>query len=164
MDHLNRKAAAMSVTKPDAALVQRAIDIYVRTAYPDGPPVAVRSMLATERSWAGHITDAPVFIKDDPKNTTKYSMRLGNASYPHMKLVIERAPDGRGFLFRADAHDAHCCPPAGTPEHDAFRQLMTKNQDVITAVENAWATAGVPTMKTYLKDDLARRQQQQAPN
>ena len=147
-------------SKPDAALVQRAIDVYVRTAYPDGPPVAVRSMLATERSWAGHLTDSPVFIKDDPKNTTKYSMRLGNASYPHMKLVIERAPDGNTFLFRADAHDAHCCPPAGSPEHDAFRQLMTKNQKIITAVEQAWAAEGVPTMKTYLQADLARRQKQ----
>ena len=151
----------MSGSKPDAALVQRAIDVYVKTAYPDGPPVAVRSMLATERSWAGHITDAPVFIKDDPKNPTKYSMRLGNAAYPHMKLVIERAPgDQQSFLFRADAHDAHCCPPAGTPEHDAFRQLMIRNQDVISAVEHAWAAAGVPTMKTYLQADLARRQQQ----
>ena len=153
-------SATTAQSKPDAALVQRAIDVYVRTAYPDGPPVAVRSMLATERSWAGHLTDAPVFIKDDPKNTTKYSMRLGNASYPHMKLVIERSPDGKGHLFRADAHDAHCCPPAGTPEHDAFRQLMTKNQEVITAVEHAWAAAGVPTMKTYLQEDLARRKQQ----
>ncbi len=151
----------MSGSKPDAALVQRAIDVYVKTAYPDGPPVAVRSMLATERSWAGHLTDAPVFIKDDLKVATKYSMRLGNASYPHMKLVIERAPDEKqGFLFRADAHDAHCCPPAGTPEHDAFRQLMTRNQDVISAVEQAWAAAGVPTMKTYLQADLARRKQQ----
>ena len=151
----------MSGTKPDAALVQRAIDVYVKTAYPDGPPVAVRSMLATERSWAGHLTDAPVFIKDDPRNATKYSMRLGNASYPHMKLVIEQAPDEKqGFLFRADAHDAHCCPPAGTPEHDAFRQLMTRNQEVISEIERAWAAAGVPTMKTYLQADLARRKQQ----
>ena len=151
----------MSGNKPDAALVQRAIDVYVKTAYPDGPPVAVRSMLATERSWAGHLTDAPVFIKDDQKSPTKFSMRLGNASYPHMKLVIERAPDEQqGFLFRADAHDAHCCPPAGTPEHDAFRQLMTKNQEVISEIEQAWAAAGVPTMKTYLQADLARRQQQ----
>jgi len=151
----------MSGSKPDAALVQRAIDVYVKTAYPDGPPVAVRSMLATERSWAGHLTDAPVFIKDDQKSPTKFSMRLGNASYPHMKLVIERAPDEQqGFLFRADAHDAHCCPPAGTPEHDAFRQLMTKNQEVISEIEQAWEAAGVPTMKTYLQADLARRQQQ----
>ena len=152
----------MSVSKPDAALVQRAIDVYVRNAYPDGPPVAVRSMLATERSWAGHLTDAPVFIKDDQKNTAKYSMRLGNAAYPHMKLVIERGPDGESWLFRADAHDAHCCPPAGSPEHEAFRQLMKSNQDVITRVEQGWAAEGVPTMKTYLQADLARRQKQQA--
>jgi hypothetical protein len=147
-------------SKPDAALVQRAIDVYVNTAYPVGPPVAVRSMLETERTWAGHLTDAPVFVKDDPKNTTRWSMRLGNASYPHMKLVIERSPDGNGYLFRADAHDTHCCPPADSHEYPAFHELMTRNQQVVTAVEQAWAAAGVPTMKTYLQADLARRQAQ----
>ena len=152
----------MSLSKPDAALVQRAIDVYVREAYPAGPPVPVRSMLATERTWAGHLTDAPVFIKDDQKNPTKYSMRLGNESYPHMKLVIERAPDGNAYLFRADAHDAHCCPPAGSPEHAAFRELMTRNQQVISKIEKAWAAEGVPTMKTYLQQDLERRKQQSA--
>jgi hypothetical protein len=152
---------SISSNKPDPALVQRAIDVYVKAAYPDGPPIAVRSMLETERTWAGHLTDAPVFVKDDAKNPTKWSMRLGNASYPHMKLIIERAPDGNGHLFRADAHDAHCCPPVGSPEHAAFRELMTRNQQVVTAVEQAWAEAGVPTMKTYLQADLARRKQAQ---
>ena len=146
-----------SASKPDPALVQRAIDVYVKVAYPDGPPLAVQSMLATERTWAGHLTDAPVFVKDDQKNTTKWSMRLGNTTYPHMKLIVERAPDGNGHLFRADAHDAHCCPPQGTPEHAAFRELMTRNQEVVSKIEKAWGEAGVPTMKTYLQADLAKR-------
>ena len=151
----------MSGNKPDAALVQRAIDVYVRTAYPDGPPVAVRSMLATERSWAGHLTDAPVFIKDDREEHDEVQHAARERVVPaHEARDRARAGRQQGFLFRADAHDAHCCPPAGTPEHDAFRQLMTKNQEVITAVEKAWAAEGVPTMKTYLQADLARRQKQ----
>ena len=144
-------------SNPDAALVQKAIDIYLAQAYPDGPPMTVRSMVSTLRSYAGDFFKAPTFVKDDPKSPKKYTLRLGNKHYPHMKLVYELGPDGRTFLFRADSHDAHCCPPAGTPEHDAFRALMTSNQQMVTAIENAWADANVPTFKTFLKLDLAKR-------
>src|SRR5438094_618792 len=147
----------MSAAKPDPALVRRAIDIYVREAYPDGPPVAVRSMLATMQAWVGEFFDAPVFVKDVPRDAKRYSMRLGNRFYPHMKLVFEVSPDGKSFLFRADAHDAHCCPPANAPEHTPFRDLMEKNQQIVTAVEKGWAAEGIPTIKTYLREDLARR-------
>jgi len=77
-----------------------------------------------------------------------------------MKLVIERSPDGELFLFRADTHDRHCCPPEGAPEHQAFVSLMTKNQELAQAVETAWAEAGLPTFKTWLREDLARRSNQ----
>ena len=149
----------MSVPKPDAAVVQRAIDAYMREAYGRDahPPMVVRSMLATLRGFAGDFFKAPTFVKDDPASPRKYSLRLGNEYYPHMKLVAELAPDGKTFLFRADAHDAHCCPPAGTPEHAAFRELMVKNQEIITRIEKAWSTAGIPTLKSYLAADLARR-------
>jgi hypothetical protein len=145
--------------KPDAAIVQQAIDIYLSKAYPEGPPMTVRSMVATLRSYAGDFFKAPTFVKDDPNSPRKYTLRLGNRHYPHMKLVYELGPDGRTYLFRADSHDAHCCPPVGTPEHDAFRALMTSNQEVVTAVENAWAEANVPTFKTFLKVDLAKRRE-----
>jgi hypothetical protein len=34
---------------------------------------------------------------------------------------------------------------------------MEKNQKVVESVERAWAEGGVPTFKTYLREDLARR-------
>lgn len=143
----------------DAALVQHAIDIYMKKAYPQGPPpVVVASMLATLRQFAGDFFKAPAFVKDDPKSPRKYSLRLGNCNYPHMKLVYELGPDGKTFLFRADAHDAHCCPPADAPEHAPFRQLMETNQKIIAQIESAWADEGIPTFKSFLREDLARRQ------
>ena len=147
----------MSVPRPDAQRVAKAIESYLRVAYPDGPPVTVRSMVATLKGYAGDFFDAPTFVKDDPKDPTKYSLRLGNQFYPHMKLVMELAPDQKTFLFRADAHDAHCCPPKETPEYQPFRDLMAKNQQVITKIEKDWAAAGIPTLKSYLQEDLARR-------
>ena len=145
------------VARPDAEQVQRAIEAYLRIAYPDGPPVAVSSMLATLRGYAGDFFKAPAFVKDDPARPTRYSLRLGNQFYPHMKLVAELAPDQKTFLFRADAHDAHCCPPADAPEHGPFRELMARNQQIISQVEKTWAAEGIPTLKSYLQQDLARR-------
>jgi hypothetical protein len=34
---------------------------------------------------------------------------------------------------------------------------MGKNQEIATAVDAAWAAEGLPTFKTWLREDLARR-------
>src|SRR5436305_13255501 len=99
--------------------VWRAIEVYVAHAY-DGaiPPSAVRKKLDTLRSLAPedfYTNSAFERGEGDAAATgNRLSLRLGNRFYPHMKLTIERSPDQRGFLFRADTHDRHCCPPAGS--------------------------------------------------
>jgi len=147
----------MSAELPDQSVVFHAVDAYLRTAYQGEAPIAVRSVLATLRQWSGKFFSCPVFANDGKLPPNKYILRLGNQCYPHMKLVIERSPDGRVFLFRADTHDRHVCPPEGAPEHDAFVALMTRNQELAQAVETAWAEEGLPTFKTWLREDLAKR-------
>ena len=151
----------MPAPTPDSAQVIQAIDVYLRNAYGDEPPVTVRSQLAVLKSWGGPFFRAPVFVADaqGPGGGTRYSMRLGNRHYPHMKLRIEPSPDESRYLFRCDSHDRHVCPPETSPEHGAFKALMEKNQQVVEAVEAAWAAEGVPTFKTYLREDLERRRQ-----
>ena len=149
----------MPAPTPDPSQVMQAIDIYLRNAYGDEPPVTVRSQLAVLKSWGGPFFRAPVFVADTqgPNGSTRYSMRLGNRHYPHMKLRIEPSPDESRYLFRCDSHDRHVCPPETSPEHGAFRDLMEKNQKVVETVEGAWADRGVPTFKSYLREDLERR-------
>lgn len=89
-------------------------------------------------------------------SSVKLSLRLGNRSYPHMKMVVERSPDG-GYLLRADTHDAHIQPRPGSREAAAFAKLMEQNRAAAAAVEDAWEHAGLPTFKKFLRDDLARR-------
>ena len=145
------------LSPPDPPVVMRAIDIYLRQCYGDEPPVTVRSQLAVLKTWGGPFFRAPVFVAEDQPQGKRYSMRLGNRHYPHMKLRIEPSPDGSRYLFRADSHDRHVCPPPTSAEYEAFRDLMEKNQKAVEAVETAWADAAVPTFKTYLREDLARR-------
>jgi hypothetical protein len=146
---------------PDPSVVWRAIEAYIKVAYGGPPPSAVRSRLETLRALeAASFYDSPVFEKKGEGNAGAGSilLRLGNKFYPHMKLAIERRPDRHGCLFRADTHDAHCCPVTTSREYQAFRQLMELNQTVAQAIESEWEREGVPTFKTFLKEDLARRQ------
>lgn len=144
---------------PASKQVWKVIDTYLALAYPGLPPSAVRSRLETLHSLSdADFFDSPIFEKDAPVHPTRYSLRLGNHFYPHMKLRIERSPDKHSFLFKADTHDKHICPAAGSREFDAFKQLMEHNEKLAQTIEAKWAEEGMPTFKTYLRDDLARRQ------
>lgn len=157
----------MGWQKPEPAVVWRAITAYLAAAYEGAPsahgvpantPSAVKHRLESLRmAPAADFYASPVFERDNPATPTKFSLRLGNRHYPHMKLVIERSPDGHGHLLRADTHDAHCRPAPGSRDHAAFCQLMEQNRDVADRIETGWAEQGLPTFKTYLRDDLARR-------
>ena len=157
--------------KPDPPLVWRAITTYLSHAYDGAPnphgmpastPSAVRSRLESLRmAPAADFFASPVFERDSAASPTKYSLRLGNRTYPHMKLVVDRAPDGRGHLFRADTHDGHCRPTPGSRDYPVFCQLMETNRQLAGRIEAAWEAQGIPTFKTFLRDDLARRKAQQ---
>jgi len=138
--------------------VLKAIDIYLSVAYTVTPPAAVRARLEALRALPPEqFYVSPVFERDRPIDPTRLALRLGNRFYPHMKLMVEQTPDQRGFLLRADTHDAHCRPKEGTREYGIFCELMEKNQQVAQAIEAAWAGHDLPTFKTWLRDDLKRR-------
>ena len=153
------------VIPPNPLEVMRAVDTYLHIAYgSETLPLTVQSQLAVLKSWKG-----PFFRSRAPRGAAtaatdggtppkRYSIRLGNRYYPHMKLAIERSPDGQGYLFRPDTHDGHCCPPADHPEYGAFRQMMERNSAIASQIEAALAEQGLPTFKTYLQQDLQRRQ------
>ena len=145
--------------RPDPELVWKAIDVYMVDAY-DGhpPPATVRSMLALLRAWVGPLLNAPPFVKAGDAKRPKYSLRLGNHVYPHMKLVVEPGPNNGRYLFKADTHDRHVCPPADSPEFPEFRHLMDENQRLSQRIEDDWGAQGLPTFKAMLREDLARRE------
>ena len=149
----------MSWEKPRVEDVWQAIDAYLATAYPDGKtPSAVAQRVETLRNTPPEqFYQCAVFEKDDPAEPTRYAIRLGNKFYPHMKLVIERTPDGAGHLFRADTHDRHIRPAPDSREFKAFEELMRMNQQLSEAIETEWARVGVTTFKQYLRQDLTRR-------
>jgi hypothetical protein len=172
----------MSWSKPQPQAVWEAIELYLGVAYSGGkPPSAVEQRLATLRNLdCDDFFASPLFERDagaggsagagggaggaNPE-PTRYAIRLGNRHYPHMKMVVERSPDGRAHLFRADTHDRHIRPKPESREYAAFTELMRQNQALAEQIEAAWAERGLNTFKSYLRRDLAARQQhsQQPP-
>jgi hypothetical protein len=137
-------------------VVFQAIEIYLKHAYPGPPPSAVRGRLETlAKQPAETFYDCPVLERNDP--LTRYSIRLGNSTYPHMKMAIERSADGSAVFFKSDTHDRHCCPAPTSREYKVFLSLMESNESIASKIESAWAEAGVPTFKEYLRQDLQRR-------
>jgi len=154
----------MKTELPPKDDVMRAVDVYLSIAYDGEPTTIVKSMLATLKTWGGPFFRAPVFASapsaSGGADAPRYAMRLGNKTYPHMKLVLEPSPDGSRYLFKADTHDRHICPTEGTPEYAPFCDLMRSNQELAEKIETAWSENGFPTFKAFLREDLARRKKQ----
>lgn len=157
----------MGWRKPEPAVVWRAIDAFLQVAYdgPPGPgnmpantPSAVRARLESLRMAPEEdFYASPVFETNAAERPTKFSLRLGNRFYPHMKVVLERAPDGHACLIRADTHDAHCRPAPGSRDYAAFTALMERNREIAERAEAAWEASGLMTFKAFLRRDLAAR-------
>jgi hypothetical protein len=146
---------------PDPSQVLGAIETYIAIAYDGAPPTTVRSQILTLKSWGGPFFAAPVFAATGDPSAPRRTLRLGNRHYPHMKLAMEPSPDGAKYLFKADTHDRHICPAESSAEYAPFKKLMQDNQQIAERIEAAWAKQGIATFKTFLQEDLARRQQAQ---
>ena len=148
----------MSWKKPTSESIWQAIDIYLKDAYAGAAPAAVRDRVdKLKQTLPEKLFDSDLLERDKESPPARYCIRLGNKFYPHMKLAIERSPDGKSHLFRADTHDRHIRPAPGSRDAAAFEQLMQMNQNLAAQIESDWATSGLPTFKQYLRDDLARR-------
>jgi len=143
---------------PDPAETLKAIDIYLQTAYEGDLPLRVRSQMKVLDAWHGPFFNCSLFVHDPHDPPTRYYIRFGNKFYPHMKLAVELPPSSNHFVYRVDTHDRHCCPAPSAPEYNEFRQLMDNNQKLAEKIEGAWDTAGLPTFKAFLREDLKRRQ------
>ena len=143
--------------RPEDKTIWQAIEMYLQHAYEDSKqPASVQSRLDVLRSACGSILSSRAFETKSERDGKRFSVRLGNQYFPHMKLVLECRP-GDEWFFRADAHDADCRPPDGSKELEAYRALVSKNRAITSAIEKEWADQGLPTFKTFLRKDLARR-------
>ena len=139
-----------------------AVEIYLRIAYPDGTwPEAVRRRLAwPEGITLSELLEQKTFERSQAMTAgggAIYALRLGNRSYPHMKLQIQPWPAGPGYLLSVNTHDQVSNLDPDAPDAERFRALQLLNQEIKNAIEQAWDEAGLPIFLRYLLDYLANR-------
>ena len=143
--------AAMNAALPAPAEVWRAIATYLAVAHDGAEPPAVAARLARLRA----VPDEAFYACDAFERAgERLALRLGNRFYPHMKLVLEPAPDGPCH-FRVDTHDRHFLDLVA-PGDPGLAELMERNTALARAVEDAWAAAGIRTTREHWRDALAR--------
>lgn len=145
-------------TPPTLGQLKQAIDIYLKLAYQRALPERVRQSIAHLETAGLDPLACSLFMREPSSQVVKYNARLGNQTYPHMKMSVEYSPDGGQHFFRVDTHDRHCCPKPTSHEYAAFCALMDDNQKLANVIEQAWEAVGVPTFKSYLREDVKRRQ------
>ena len=127
---------------PDEFL--RAVDTYLALAYDGAPPSAVRLRVETLRAMpADEFYQSAVLEKDSQRNPVKFFLRLGNQSYPHMKLALFRQA-GAAWAFAVEEHDQVGTPTPGSREYRFFSQMIAHNRELAMEIEKAWHCVNLP--------------------
>lgn len=90
-----------------------------------------------------------------------YALRVGNAWYLHMKLLIQPYKESPGFVFGVDTHDMFRVP-ADSPDSEQLNIIRARNRELARQIEAAWEAVGLPTHKAllrrYLRECADKRQ------
>ncbi|MFT7484435.1 MAG: CheY-like chemotaxis protein [Candidatus Paceibacteria bacterium] len=143
------------------AHVRRAVQIYMDLAWSNGEranpwfdPARLEGISSVEQLFelftsCGAQEDGPKF--------QRYTLRLGNESYPFMKFVLQEYLVDHEYFFSVDTHDDLQIPES-SPDYPAWIELRESNRRLKDTVEGAWRRAGLPTNESLqeLAEGLAR--------
>jgi CheY-like chemotaxis protein len=141
----------MRLDEMTPAHVRRAVDIYLRHAFPPGMSGRPR---ITSADLGGAATMEQLFERMDRLRATdlegckRYSLQIGNHLYPFMKFVLEEYLVNGEYFFTADTHDNLDIRPEH-PDYRAWQDVKLHNRALKLEIESAWRVAGLPTL-----DDL----------
>ncbi len=140
-------------------LLEQAVDLYLKEAWPDGESETVHH-LVTQLHEADRLMqlrtlfDAPLAKEHVPCH--RYTLRLGNHRYPFMKFVVQEYLVAGEYFFSVDTHDELKVTP-DMPDYEGWCELRRFNRELKGRIESVWAQAGLPTHEDLreIMEDLA---------
>ncbi len=136
----------MRLENMSASLVQRAFDIYLSYAWPEGCSDSVAELLEGTKE----AIDLPSLFEQFERvqncggDLHRYVLRLGNWRYPFMKFVLQEHLVSGEYFFSVDTHDNLDIRPEN-PDYEQWERLKGFNRDLRREIELAWERAGLPT-------------------
>lgn len=145
-----------------ATLLGQASRTFLTLAYPAGPstiPPARRVFLdlAPEQPLEPLLVPPLCEVLRTPQRQPRgYAIRLGSASYPHLKLQVISQDNGASWIFAVDTHDALQLD-ANHPDAASWRKLQTANRQLKEQIEQTWDAEGLLTFNGLLRRELAKK-------
>jgi hypothetical protein len=138
-----------------SGLLARAVKLFLSFAYRGGEVPASKEVFlrwSEEDALADCLSQKGVERpkESSPASNVRYAIRLGNAWYPHMKLLIAIMEPSGEVLFSVDTHDRLEVPP-GSPDEAGVKELQSRNRDLAREIEVAWDEGGIPTQAGLLR-------------
>jgi CheY-like chemotaxis protein len=140
----------MRLEETEVATIVKAVDVYLGIAWGDRAAEKARALdLASARS----IGEALERFTDERRvgKLRRYALRLGNPSYPNMKLVFQEQLVRDKFFFAVDTHDEAFVDSSWT-DFDQWIELKRQNAEIKERIEREWQKAGVPTFATVVHE------------
>jgi hypothetical protein len=143
-------------------ILRPACRLFLDIAYPDGPETIPEARLPFHRIPAD--ADVRDYLPPAPLahgNVTiltgvydGYSIRLGSASFPFLRLTLQQMSNRTGsvWLCGVDTHDAWHHPDH--PDAAAWLSLQAANRELKARIESAWDAAGLLTHNRLLRQEL----------
>lgn len=143
-------------------VLRRAVDVYLKIAYPGGEyPESVRRRATwDEAADPRELLAGPPFERAGRVPGSRsmiYALRLGNRRYPHMKLQFQPWDNAEGLMLSVNTHDQIASFDLAPADADAFHRLQVENQELKEAVEQAWEAEGLPTFLRFLRAYIESR-------
>ncbi len=162
----------MRLDRLTVGTLRSVLAVYDRVAYEGGGAVAKRiseieghdedpidkTLVESMEGGEGLIEEVK---GEGPSASRQFSLRLGNARYPFMKVVLQEHLVEGEFFFEVDTHDQMFALDG--EEGLRFEALKRHNREVKEAVERAWDEAGLPTT-AQIRGVVASRLTRQQPS
>lgn len=147
----------MRLDEITCSMVRRAIGIYTEAAYRGAAGRAPATVSLPEDPERRVVDFLDVFLDESKDHVCgrRYSLRLGSADYPYMKLCLEESPFEGEFAFSVDTHDQMFTAPDPS-EQERLARMIQRNRALKSEIEAGWEGAGLPTHRTVCHDVEAR--------
>lgn len=141
------------------AHVRRAVDVYLRHAWPSGcgalPSVSLADLEGV--SDLAQLFERFEKVAGTEGGLKRFALRLGNSRYPFMKFVVQEHLVNGEYFFSVDSHDNLDIRP-DNPDSEEWERLKAYNRKLKATIEAAWDAAELPTNADLraLAEELAR--------
>ena len=148
----------MNLPGIDVSTIERAIALYCSLAWPGKASSELKRVFWNENLSTDQVL-AQIHGESADSRLKRFTLRLGNQFYPHMKVVLQDFLLPNYFSFSVDTHDDHFDVGPECGGYDAWLAIKQRNADLKQEVEDSWAREGIPT----LADVVARLEKETPP-